>query len=208
MKTKLHFGILVILLAFLGTYLEQSTAPNQQIVIQFSNADISSEDAENTIEIVRKQLQRIGVTQIQIGQEDNGKLKITYYSDADVNRIQDILSQENHFNFAYGTDHNNSNDFPSNKNVSNYELNISEIQNNLNTNWDFEGILLVEFNQETERFSNPTINSFGEVSSIDYNNSIVKVALSVNCKVANTIDNISYIIPEVRAGPFVREFII
>ena len=202
MKIKMQIGVIVILLAFLGTYIEQITIPNQQIVIQFSDTNISSENAENTIETVRQQLQSIGVTHIQIGEHEGGQLKITYYSDAKVERIQNILSKEEGFKFAYGPDHSNSNDFPENRSVKDYELNISEIQNNSNTNWDFEGIQIVELNQKSDRFDNLKVNTTGERINTKQSNSIVKVAMQINNSVATAIDNISYKIPEVRAGPF------
>ncbi len=208
MKIKLQFGVIVILLAFLGTYLEQVTIPNQQIVIQFSDTNISSENAENTIEAVRQQLQSIGVTHIQIGEHEDGQLKITYYSDADIERIQNILSKEEGFKFAYESDQSNSNDFPENRSIKDYQLNISEIQDNSNTNWDFEGIQIVELNQKSDRFDNLKVNTSGEQINTKHSNSIVKVAIQTNNSVATAIDNISYKIPEVRAGPFKRDCLI
>ena len=208
MKIKLQFGIFVTLLAFLGTYLEQTTVPNQQIVIQFSDANISSEDTENTIEIVKKQLQSIGVTHITIGQREDGKLKITYFSNADVERIQNILSNEDRFKFAYNSGDNSSNDFPKNRNVKDYELNISEIKNSSDVNWNFEGIQITELNQKSDRFYNPKVKASDEKFNSEQSNSIVNVVIKVNKTVALAIDNISHIIPEVRAGPSIREFII
>lgn len=206
MKIKLQLGIIVMLFVFLGTYVEQTIVPNQQIVIQFSDTNISSEDAENTIEAVKKQLQNIGVCYINIEQHEDGKLRITYYSDTDVNLIQNILSQEDGFKFAYQTNQNNSSDLPENRN--DYELNISEIQNGGDTNWDFDGIQVTELNQKTDRFNNPTDKLSGENRSLGNYNVKAKVAIQVNGTVALAIDNISYIIPEVRAGPSKREFII
>ena len=199
MKIKLQFCVFVILLSFLGTYIEQTTIPNQQIVIQFSNADISSEDTENTIEIVKQQLQSIGVSKIEIGQQEDGKLKITYYSDADVERIQSILSKDDHFKFTHDSGSDNSN-FPKNRNAKDFELNISEIQNSSPTNWDFEGVQIVEFNQKSDRFDHLKNNNSGQYNTIQ-SNSVVKVAIQVNTAVAIAIGNLAFKIPEVRAGP-------
>ena len=201
MKIRLQFCVFVILLSFLGTYIEQTTIPNQQIVIQFSNADISSEDTENTIEIVKQQLQSIGVSKIEIGQQEDGKLKITYYSDADVERIQSILSKDNHFKFDHDSDSDNSN-FPKNRNAKDFELNISEIQNSSPTNWDFEGVQIVEFNQKSDRFDHLKDNNSGQsFNNTKQSNSVVKVAIQVNTAVVIATGNIAYKIPEVRAGP-------
>ncbi len=207
MKTKLHFGILVILLAFLGTYLEQSTVPNQQIVIQFSDRDIAEEDAKSTIEIVKKQLQSIGAEHIQIVHSNNGQLKITYYSDSDVERIQNKLSKEVGFKFAYDSGEKNSTNFPENKSVKDYELNISEIQNSSNINWDFERTEIVVLNQKSEHSYNPKVNTSGEHINTEQSNKVINVAILVNNSVAIAIDNLSYKIPEVRAGPTVKGII-
>jgi preprotein translocase subunit SecD len=206
MKIKLQLGIIVMLFVFLGTYLEQTIVPNQQIVIQFSDTNISSEATENTIEAVKEQLQNIGVSHINIGQHEDGKLRITYYSEADVSRIQSILSKEDGFKFAYQTSENNSSDFPDNEN--DYELNISEIQDGSDTNWGFEGIQIVELNQKSDRFSNPNDDLSGGNIDVENYNAAVQVAIQVNGTVDLATDNTSYIIPEVRAGPSNREFII
>ncbi len=201
MKTRLHFGILVILLAFLGTYLEQRTLPNQQIVIQFSDKDIAEEDAESAIEIVKKRLQSIGVEHIKIAHYNNGQLKITYYSDSDVERIQNILSKEEGFKFPYESENKRSPNFPKNKSIKDYELNISEIQNSSNINWDFERTSVVELNQKSDHSFNPKVTSSGEHINHDPSNSEINFALKVNTSVAKAMDRISYEIPEVRAGP-------
>jgi len=201
MKTKLHFGVLIILLAFFGRYLEQSTDANQQIVIQFSDENIAEEDAETTIDDIYVRLQSIGAEHIQIGQNENGQLKITYYSNADVQHIQDILSKEGGFKFALGFDGNGSADFPLEKAVKNYKLNISEIQNSSNINWDFEGVQIAELNQKSDRFNKVKLNVSGENINIEHSNSIILVAIKENNTVAIAINNLSYKIPEVRAGP-------
>ncbi len=208
MKIKLQFGLFIVFLSFLGTYLEENTVPNQQIVIQFSDTNISSKDAENTIKVVKQQLQSIGVSHIQIGEHEDGQLKITYYSDAEVERIQNILSKEEGFKFAYESGSNNSDDFPENRSVNDYKLNISEIQNSSDTNWDFEGIQIVEFNQKSDRFDNSKVNTSGENLNRTHSNSIVKIAIQVNSAVTIAIDNRSRKIPEVRAGPSKKEYVI
>ena len=201
MKIKLQFAILVGLLVFLGTYLEKTTVHNQQIVIQFSDSNISSEDAFHTIDLVKKQLQNIGVTNIQIGQRDNGKLKITYYSIDAIERIQDILGKENGFKFDYESPQNSSNELPENKSLKNYELNISEIQTGIDINWGFEGIQIVELNQESDRYDTPNVNTFVKQQYIEYCNGQVTVAINVNKTLSLALDTFFYKIPEVRAGP-------
>ena len=201
MKTKLHLGILIVLMTFLGRYLETAIVPNQQIVVQFSDKDIAKEDAVNAIDVVREQLQGIGVAHLQIVHNGDGQLKITYYSESDVTQIQDILLKEEGFNIAYDSGDNSSDKLPENKNVKDYELNISEIQNSNDSNWDFERTEVVELNQKSDSSYNPKVKSSGaQINKKDSNNK-VSVAVQVNNFVANATNHISYKIPEVMAGP-------
>lgn len=203
MKTKLYFGIIAVLIAFLGTFIEQPTIPNQQIVIQFSDKANTEQDTENAIEAIQKQLQNIGVTQIQIGQNEDGQLRITYHSDADVEYIQNILFNVDDFKVAYEASQNHSNNFPKDKSVKDYQLNISEIKTSSDINWDFEGTQVTEINQKTDHSNNLKVNYSGKQINIKRSNEIINVAVIVNTTVAIAINHLSYKIPEVRAGPTV-----
>ena len=201
MKTKLHFGILIILLTFLGRYLEHNNLPNQQVVIQFSDENISNEDALNTIEAIQKRLEDFGAEHIHIGQSERGQLKITYFSNANVESIQDILSSEDGFKFSYDASKKSSTNFPFKEKVKDYELNISEIQSNNNINWDFERVEIVELNQKSEHSTNLKIKISGEAFDIQRCNNITNVAIKVTNRISNATDNTSFNIPETRAGP-------
>jgi hypothetical protein len=207
MKTRLHFGLLVILLAFLGTYLEQTTHPNQQIVIQFSDKDIAKEDAESAIAIVKAQLQDLGAELIRVNQNEDGQLRITYFSTSHVEHIQRLLLEAHAFKFTYDLEHKSTTDFPEDKSIKDYELNISEIQNGNDTNWDFERTEIVQLNQKSDYSYNPRVNASGHHINFKYSNSIIKVASQVNRAVTITIGNQSYKIPEVRAGPTLKGII-
>ena len=203
MKTKLYFGILVLLLVFLGRHLEESTIPNQQLVIQFSDEDISTEDAKNTIEAIRAKLYSIGAEQIQIGQSEKGQLKITYFSNAEVDEIQNILSSAEGLELADGSQNHSSEDFPVETTTKDYDLNISEIQNNSNVNWDFETVETVEINQKSEHSHNLKVKTSGNHLNLKQSNSIVNTGIKINNAIAYSTNNICYKIPEVRAGPIV-----
>lgn len=201
MKIKLHFGILVVLLTFLGTYLEQATVPNQQIVIEFSDKTVTAKDTENAIEAIQHKLQSVGVTQIQIGQNEEGQLRIIYHSDVDVNQIQNVLINADNFKVANEGSQKQSNNFPENNSLNAYELNISEIKTSSDINWSFKGTQVTEINQKTDHSNPIKVNSSGEQVNTKHSNNIVKVVVSVNQTIAIAIDHLSYKIPEVRAGP-------
>ena len=201
MKIKLHFGLFVILFAFLGTFLEQTTVPNQQIVIQFLDQDISKEEADNAIETVKAQLQTIGVALINIDQNSDGQLKITYYSASDVDKIQDLFLEAQNFEITYDTDSENTNKFPVGKSLKDYELNISEIQNSGQVNWDFEKTEIVQLDQKSDYSYNSKVNASGHTVNEKYNTNKIRVAIQIRSTIALAIDNHSCAIPEVRAGP-------
>lgn len=201
MKTRLHFGLLVILLAFLGTYLEQTTHPNQQIVIQFSDKAITKADAESAISTVKAQLENLGAESIRIHQNDDGQLRITYFSTSNVERIQRSLTEAHEFQFTYDLEHKSSTDFPEDKNIKDYELNISEIQSGNHANWNFEKTEILQLNQKSDYSYNPRVNASGYPLNYKRSNNILKVANYVNRSVLISKDKQSYKIPEVRAGP-------
>ena len=201
MKTKLHLGILVVVLAFLGTFMDQKTVPNQQIVVQFLDKSVSLEDSEEAIESIQFKLQSIGVTHIQIGQNRDGQLRITYHSDSDVSHIQDVLFKGDDFDIAYQASQQQSDNFPKEREANDYELNISEIKSGTDFNWDFEGTQVTEVNQKTDHSNQLQVNYSGKPFSVKPVNSIVNVAVAANNTVVNAINQLSYEIPEVRAGP-------
>lgn len=202
MKSKLHFGILIILLAFLGRQIDTSIVPNQQIIIQFSDAEITENDAQKAIDAIQLKLQAIGVEQIQIGQDHIGQLKITYFSKADVAQIENILSDDSSFSIAHQDNTEPSKHLPEQSTLKDYQLNISEIQESAQpTSWDFEGIEIVELNQKTDRFNNLKVETPIPFLDSELINLWVKVALKANSGNMSFQDYHAYLIPEVRAGP-------
>ena len=199
MKLKMRFGLIIVVVFFLGTYLTNTIAPNQQIVVQFSNQNVSSELIESSIYSLTKRLNDLGVKHIEIGNYHKGQLKITYYSEADVIRIQSILNSTDDIVLE------NTDDKPSNEskgeNEQYFELNISEIQETPLNNWDFEGTQISEFNHKSDRYYFPKLkfgsnNGNVEDHKIYRNNSrFNRYSISIP---KNSFD---YNIPEVRAGP-------
>ncbi|WP_299519187.1 hypothetical protein [Winogradskyella sp.] len=201
MKSKLHFGILILLITFLVRYLENSVAPNQQIVVQFSNTEISENDTEKTIEVIKTKLHVVGVKQIQVGQNQDGHLKITYYSTTGVEEIQNILSDNETFKLTHGFADELSSKIPTEEKPESYKLDISEIYENSNTSdWGFDGVQVVEHNQKSDRFNNLKKSNSGYQNHSDFISVGVKRLISSTQKKL-FLDNYSYIIPEVRAGP-------
>lgn len=203
MKMRWYFCTLIIILAISGTvYQQQHTIANQEIAFQFSNTDHTSKDVQNTIASITKQLDDFGVENIQV-KEEEGELKISYYSDADVASIKEILSKEIAISVDYDTNNQQKgqDNSPIDKEAISYNLDIYEIQNGNDSQWDFDGKYVLEFESKADRFFNPNLYVSTLDSDENENTRLVKVAYKINRSVAIEIDNFSYKIPEVRAGP-------
>ncbi len=203
MKSKLYFGILISLIIFSGRFLDGSVTPNQQIVVEFSDSQISENESQYTIEAIKYKLQSMGIQHIWVGQDEEGKLKITYYSKTTIEQIQDILSENEKLQFVVNSKVGTTDDFPNQKSLKDYKLNISEIQKSSHsTNWDFEGVVVVELNHKSDRFNNLNPSASGNRICSEFNTIRIKNSKERNSYSLSFIDHHSYKIPEVRAGPY------
>lgn len=202
MKTRWYYSILTVMFVLLAGFAtkEHYAVPNQEIVLQFTNDAITSNEAKNTISIVKQQLKSAGVENIQVKEQQDGYLKITYYSDSDVDSIKAVLSEVNLLELGYLSDQNGDPQIPSDDRSLSYNLDVYEIQQADDAS-DLGGKLALETKVEHERFYNP--NLFVPQKNVDEKElcKSVKVAYKFNRTVAIAIDNSSRKIPEVRAGP-------
>ncbi|GAA0731863.1 hypothetical protein GCM10009430_44480 [Aquimarina litoralis] len=203
MKKEWYFGMLISAFALLVVMQGQTVVPNQEIVLDFRDVTVSSQEAENAVKTVKKQLASIGVKNTRISNElHNGKLRISYYSDADVESIQQILAENyiswNHILF----DKNGSNDskIPFDKESSDYHVAVYKIQKSTDSDTGFSGIHVLELEQKQDRASGVSY-SFVNEDADEAINRLIQLAQKVHSAIAIAIDNTSYKIPEVRAGP-------
>jgi hypothetical protein len=202
MLKKCYISTLVIVLALFGIFSQQQVVlPNQEIVIQFTNAEVTTEDVQNTTANIKKQLQDLGVDNIQVKQFENGNIKITYFSDANVASIKEMFSKEENLALDFNTPHQNSNEFPSDEDTIAYNLDVYEIQDGNDVDWNLNGINIVKIDTKSDRFFEP--NSYLHISNIEYTNDDIlrKQAYEAYKNIAFTLNHNSKSIPEVRAGP-------
>ncbi|WP_372757757.1 hypothetical protein [Mariniflexile sp.] len=203
MKAKWYICTLIFIFTFLGVVNHnQIPEANQELVLQFTHLKVPANEAESTIAIVKSQLQSIGVENIKVEQQPDGKLKITYYSDKDAVSVKKLLSEKSVL--ALGTtqsklNHKHSKS-PSNKKPSNYNFDVFEIHKQ-DAESGFGGKCALELKSDFNRFFIPNI--FIPANDVDLNSleNLEKEAYKFRYSVAITIDNTSYQIPEVRAGP-------
>lgn len=204
MHSKWYISVLVVMLTVLGsiTSKQQMSSPNQEIVLQFTSGEVTYHDTETTISTVKQQLQKAGVENIQVSETEEGQLKITYYSDFDVESIKAILSKEKQLELGYALDENeNQSEFPSEEKSINYDFDVYEIQNTSHNSSQLGGKLALELKADNDRIFNPNVFISLDQISLEEVNKIEKVAYKFRKNIAIAIDNISHKIPEVRAGP-------
>ena len=202
MTTRKYIGALIIVLTFLGVvYQQQNTIPNQEIVLQFTDVTLTSNEAQNTIALVKKQLQDIGVDNIKVKEVGAGKLKITYYSLTNATSIRRTLSEENKLQLDLNTSYQNNSTLPIDEHSISFNLDVYEIQNGNDTDWDLAENSVLKVNSENDRFFNSNISFTATAIDVKEEDAAVKVTHKVLRNIALAIDNVSHNIPEVRAGP-------
>ena len=202
MNAKWYISTLFLILVLFGFSQEQPHIQNQEIVVQFATDDVTVAETENAVAVVKKQLQNIGVANIKVRSFSDGSLKISYYSDMDVAGIKSIFAKENHLELGYTS--YNQNDFPtqipSENESSTYKLNVCEIQKSSDFTTDFNGCLLDIHLGKKEPFK-PAVKYSIRNIELQANIEIDRTAFIRQKTIAIAIDNLSYVIPEVRAGP-------
>ncbi|WP_027137057.1 hypothetical protein [Gaetbulibacter saemankumensis] len=203
MRAKWYFGALLIIITALGIYQNQISEPNQEIVLQFTDATITSAETESAIVVVKEQLHAIGVRHINVQELQDGQIKISYYSAANVASVKRLLSVNENLklNYASNGQISKTSDLPTEKDSKNYNLNVYEIQKTSNTGWDLDGKCVLTAKQDLDRFYNPNVYFYSNNVNAHGANKISEEAIKVFKNIAIAIDNTLGNIPEGRAGP-------
>lgn len=202
MKAKWCISAIIFILTLFGVVNQQQMVlPNQEIVLQFTDVELSSEAAQITIAKLKSQLQAIGVDNLKLEEGVNGQLKITYYSDADVASIQKKLSKIKIIALDYDLNAEGHSKIPHENIEISYNLDVYEIQktNDFLSDIDTKFVLEPKFKNDRSSSSNFDISFI----DIQFNNQgeLVKVAYKVSQNISIEISEALHIIPEVRAGP-------
>ncbi|WP_053991377.1 hypothetical protein [Mangrovimonas sp. TPBH4] len=208
MNSRWYISTLIIILSLLGGIAtkQHNPVPNQEIVLQFSNGDVSSVEAKTTIVKLTQQLQIAGVEHLKVSELQDGQLKITYYSEADVASIKKILTEDNLLELGYaGVEHKSqSPKIPVKDSSVKYDLDVYEIHKGDPSAFDLGGKMAVELKADHDRSFMAHESLSVDVFSIDTVSTDIKVAYKFYKNIALAIDNISKKIPEVRAGPSLK----
>ena len=204
MQLKRYIGAIIFILSFLAVISQQEfNVPNQEIVLEFNHAEVSSIETESAITQVKQQLQVLGASQIKVQQTPQGKLKITYYSDADVASIKKTFANkiEGELDANPLGKKKKQAKFPSQDTSITYNLDVFEIQNANNSGWDLDGKCVVSNDTKSNRFSDPNVFLSIETNKVSLENNTVKTAYKVRRNVLISTENNLHKIPNGRAGP-------
>jgi len=197
-----YFIGIIITLAFFGISLEQSTVPNQEIVVQFNADSITADEAEQVILNITSQLKAVGVEEFQVSEIRGGKLKVTYFSNVDVTIIKGLFDKQDKLEFGYRDfdDQGDSSKIPFGNESNTYKLAVSKIQKDSGSNLGLHG-LPIELKSVKDQYLNPIVFLGTSETNFNFKHNIKSVVCKNYRNVAILIDNTSYKIPEVRAGP-------
>ncbi len=201
MKTKWYLSTLVVVFTFLGIFLNQASSPNQEILVQFSSEEITTQQSDKAIAVIKRQLQDFGIDSFHIQKSENGDLRISYHSSMDVESIKKALSQnELHLDFESSNQHDNGSRKSSEKNQNYYNLDVYDLHKTSDGN-NSAGKYVIVVKQDYDRFLNS--NFYPSFNQTDFNLSTEGEKVANNsCKaVVFATNQNAHIIPEVRAGP-------
>lgn len=200
MKTKWYFYALIVVFIFLGAFQENTTVPNQEIVLEFVDVKIAKKDIDNTISFVKEKLQNAGAKNIEVKEAKNGILKISYYSLENIDSIKETLSKDNSLAFNNSSNHKEENSPLSHKS-SNYNIDVYELDDYPTDISNFDGNSILEIKFDSRRYTNTQNFASLESSQISEAHKVFKTAYKINKSLLILKDNTSHLKPEVRAGP-------
>ncbi|MCB0464749.1 MAG: hypothetical protein KDC78_03595 [Aequorivita sp.] len=202
MNWKWYIPVIIIVLAFFGISKEQSTLPNQEIVIQFDTNSVSSDEAQLAVSKITNQLKAIGVADVQVSELLDGKLKVTYYSTIDVAVIKNLFYKQNKLQLddTAFNEKDNSSKIPFSTDSNTYKLDVIKIQKDYGSDLGLHG-LPVALKSVKDQYLNQIVSLAAGDSNFSLKQNFEYVAYKNYRNVSLLIDTTSHKIPEVRAGP-------
>ena len=201
MNAKWCVSTLIIILALLGLRQEQSKTSNQQILLQFEDVELASENAhDEVVATITEKLKVLGVETIEIIENDARQVSIRYYSDIDAISVEEFLTQESQLSLTFKDDH--PFEFPKEQLPEKYNLVVSDLHQQAETGFSLNGNLVSIQQQEDNKFFNPVFLKFNNAIVLKQD-AIVNVSYKITRNIAIALEDTPQTIPEVRAGPYV-----
>lgn len=206
MSKKWCIWTFVSALALLIAIQERVDVPNQEIILHFEIADINSNEAVKTLDTVKKQLRALGIVNTKVLKDvKNGILRIQYYSKEKVEVVQNILSTTDELalqHIFYNDQGNQS--VPVDGDTTNsgdYSISVFEIHTTNDSGLEFNGIYIPEIKYITEGHLDSNIYRFHNDIAFPERCGLWENKMKVSTSVVLSIQERSFKIPQVRAGP-------
>lgn len=196
MLKKWHIFSFVLSFVLLGV-IQQHHNPkaNQEIVVQFSDLENSESDSEKSLSKITRALELIGADGIAINSNKKGFYNIVYYSEKTVKTVKQKLSEYVKVGFK------NSSNKKQKHSEYDYNLDVFKIRKDDTTPWDFEGQEVYTLSLKSDRSFNPGVLKLLFKTQEDKIGLNFKVVYNAAKSAVFTLDNVSFNVPEVRAGP-------
>lgn len=201
MRNKWFFVAFVAFLAIVAVRLEHTVAPNQEILIQFSNSEIAQGQTQDAISLITTELKALDIDDLQVEQLKNGAFKVSYYSAVELVKIKETLSQ------AVALLHGNSvtsipqdKQLPFDKDIVPYQLDIYKIQDSS----DLGGAMSAVLESKFEITRSTSYKTYAAIYKRQIEQKDKQVIFNCACYSSASIGliNAFHKIPESRAGPY------
>jgi len=205
MNLKRFTGALVILITFLGViYQQQNTPPNQEIVLQFTDAHVTISETQHTLNLIKNQLHHLGAHNIRVKEIDGGILTITYYSTIEASHIKKNLIQKSYLLKGYSnrSQNHSSEKSPLKNDVVNYDVDVFLLKNTNDIKSNQLAAIFLELSADNQRILIPKILIFSP-KLYDKNKNIGQETYKPSHDVILSDGKKYYHTLNVRAGPFV-----
>ncbi|MGJ5643418.1 hypothetical protein [Formosa sp. S-31] len=203
-KSRWYLSTLIVILTVVGGLVskKQGVVPNQEIVFQFENKTHTGEQASQAVALVKSQLERIGVENLKVI-EEVGQIKLTYYSDTDVESIKTKLSENQALvlKLKSSKKHRLPINYPSEDDEVACNLDVNELHSNHDISFDKRGKVAVVIKAGKDHYFNSCDYVLNTVFHLEAVETQIHTAYKFHKRIALTLDNTSNSIPEVRAGP-------
>lgn len=202
MMARWCISIFVFMLTLFGVVnQQQAVVPNQEIVLKFTEAGLSSGYAQSTISAVKAQLRDLGAKNIRVNTQKNGSVNIAYHSQSDAASIKKILLKDPFLAFGISKAPKTEDSPVPLKDAGVYcNFDVFEIQNNNDSGRNLKGNLVLQVDTKSDRFVEP--NSFLALCQTHQNGGVcATLAYVVRKNIALAIKETPHKIPDGRAGP-------
>ncbi len=202
MNWRWPFTGFIIALAILGLGLGNASLPNQEIVVQFQAGSVSEAQAKTAVAQITDQLSLLGISNFQISELWNGRVKVSYYSDVDIAVVKGLFSKDKKLCLGETGSQREKDPLKAPPQVPDYvyHVQVVKIHTDLGQNLGLQGVP-ISLKSAKDQYLKPLL-SFCRTE----NDSGLPIEAETRAgksygAFAVYFDTSSYKIPEVRAGP-------